>query len=370
MRRLCILDFVRALLLASLLVSFVSSTGASKNALFKEELSNEEAICNDGSKAVFYVGAKPSNKWIIFFESGGLCSTMEECNERYKNKETSVLMTSKTMPSQVEGKDFLSADEIDNPQFHDYSRVLVPYCSSDLWLGSKTNSQNVSVENFSFRGRTIFQSVIADLMDRHNLTRSSVMVLAGSSAGAIGVLNHAAWVKNELASRNSTTELLALVDSGWFINFRNSMKLRAKPEFAAIAGINFTMLPACADLSLGYSCCMSASCMLSRKFFPSDLKSFVVSSLYDIYMLADVLKGFEDEGKTVEDNAADYTSVVSMYGGAMSESVIFTEGLANKLSYFAPACFQHTYFSTSSLWGKDGLFQPLDEVTRGSGRFT
>ena len=370
-----LLLLVKVLLLKILTVHLIATVNASPSTLFKVELTNSEAVCNDGSKAVFYVGAKASDKWIIFFESGGLCSTREECNERYMNENTTVLMTSKTMPSEVEGKDFLSADEKENPKFHDYSRVLVPYCSSDLWLGSKTNSRNFSfidnktIDNFSFRGRTIFQGVIFDLMDRYNLSQSDITVLAGSSAGAIGVLNHARWVKTRLQTRNLTTKLLALIDSGWFINFKDSMKLRSKPGFAQVAGINPVALPACADLSLGFPCCLSASCLLSRKHFPPEVQSFVVFSLYDIYMLAHVLKGLEDEGKTVESHAADYLSAVSMYGGAMNESVVLTESWAENMSYFVPACFQHTYFCTSSLWDKGGQFQPLVEVTRGSGRF-
>ena len=367
MRCASIFGFAGALLLVNVLFGSVSTASASPSTLVKRELSNEDAICNDGSRAVFYFGANPSNKWMIFFESGGLCSTVEECEIRYK--ESRVLMTSTTMPDQVEGKDMLSASADDNPEFHDYVRVLVPYCSSDLWLGSKNASNNGS--RFNFRGRTIFESLINDLMQDYNLTKSSLTVLAGSSAGAVGVLNHASWVRSEIQARNLSTELVAIADSGWFIDFRDGIQRRAKADFASLAGIDITALPACADLSYGYSCCLSASCLLSRKYFPPEVKSFVVASVYDIYMLEDVLRGLQAEGKSLRDNTADFTSVVSMYGGAMSESITSTEGLATNMSYFTPACFQHTYFGTSSLWDLDGgLFEPVIVVNRGSARFT
>ncbi|KAJ7380370.1 hypothetical protein OS493_008822 [Desmophyllum pertusum] len=90
--------------------------------------------------------------------------------------------------------------------------------------------------------------------------------------------------------------------------------------------------------------------------------------MYDIYMFADVLKRLEDEGKTAEDHAADFLTVVSMYGGAMNESLEISNR-SSRASFFVPACFQHTYFSTSSLWDEDSVLHPLIEVTRDNGKF-
>ena len=38
----------------------------------------------------------------------------------------------------IEGWDILDADPSANPLFHDYNHVVIPYCSSDLWLGEET----------------------------------------------------------------------------------------------------------------------------------------------------------------------------------------------------------------------------------------
>ena len=86
-------------------------------------------------------------------------------------------------------------------------------------------------------------------------------------------------------------------------------------------------------------------------------------------MFADVLKRLESEGKTAEEHDADFLSVVSMYGGAMNGSIELPHNTGGHSSFFVPACFQHTYFSTSSLWDTDGVLHPLVEVTRGSGKF-
>lgn len=363
------------LLIGCILLQLLLET-KSLDGLQKSNISFPDAICNDNSRAVFYIGPRSTKRWIIFFESGGLCTSKADCNQRYLNKNSTVLMTSKFLPDKVIGKDILSSMESENPTFHDYNHVLVPYCSSDLWLGSKT-SQNgsyfhfkndSSVDNFSFRGRTIFRSVFEDLDQKYDLSLAKEIVVSGSSAGGIGILNHADWIKSNNFSKSEPlkAKLLFIIDSAWFINFQDSFKSRVKPEgFAALTNIASV---ACADMSYGYPCCLSAQCLISRSYIPSDVQIAFVFSMYDIYMFADVLKRLEDEGKTAEDHAADFLTVVSMYGGAMNESLEISNR-SIRASFFVPACFQHTYFSTSSLWDEDSVLHPLIEVTRDNGKF-
>lgn len=365
--------FWKYLLVGSVLLQFVVETSSS-NELRKVEIANPKAVCNDNTRAVFYIGNDAGNRshkrWIIFFESGGLCASKADCNKRYKNKNSTVLMSSRTLPNRVTGSDLLSTSESENPSFYDYIHVLVPYCSSDLWLGNSTGLNrpfnfvdDSSVDNFSFRGETIFQSVFSHL--KSNLSFAEAVVVSGSSAGGIGVLNHARWLSSNFFAQRQV-KLQFIIDSAWFINFQDGFKSRVRPEFVKLTSISS---PACTDLSYGYSCCLSASCLISRSYFPSDAPVAFVFSMYDIYMFADILKRLENEGKTAEDHVADFLSVVSMYGGGMNESLELSHSRGGNASFFVPACFQHTYFSTSSLWGKDGVLHPLIEVTRGTGKF-
>ena len=283
-------------------------------------------------------------------------------------------MTSTLLPDKVTGRDLLSSSKSENPTFYDYVHVLVPYCSSDLWLGLKTNPKkpfhfvsDTSVDNFSFRGQTIFRSVFEDLLQRHNFSQAEEIVLSGSSAGGIGVLNHADWVLNHvIKSRGLNATMKSIVDSGWFIDFQDSLEDKIKPGFTSFANIS---LVACHNDSLGYTCCPSATCMISRRYYPEIVPLLLISSMYDIFILEDVFKRLEEEGKTARDNPADYVTLVNMYGGAMNESLTTTESQTSNLSIFAPACFQHIYFSTSSLWGEEGVLPPSAEFGLGSGKF-
>lgn len=338
------------------------------SALRKVELSDVKAVCNDDSRAVFYIKRGSPKHWIFFFESGGLCSSKAECNERYKDKNSTVLMSSNSLPASVTGRDILSSSISENPTFYKYTHVLVPYCSSDLWLGDSTGLNRTfkfvddsSANNFIFRGKTIFQGIFKQLSPIKNAEH---IVVSGSSAGGIGVMNHAEWLSNLF--HGSKVKLRFIIDSAWFINFQDGFTSRVNMEFAQLTG---TSSSACADSSYGYPCCLSSACLITRGYFPSNASVAFVFSLYDIYMFADVLKRLESEGKTAEDHDADFLSVVSMYGGAMNGSIELPHNTGGHSSFFVPACFQHTYFSTSSLWDTDGVLHPLVEVTRGSGKF-
>ena len=349
------------------------STAKTSNELQKKYISDPDAICNDNTKATFYIRRQLEKKWIVFFEGGGFCASFEDCNKRYLNKDSTVFMTSNILPDKVIGRDLLSASKYENPTFSEYSHVLVPYCSSDLWLGSKTNPKesfhfvnDSSADNFSFRGHTIFRSVFLDLLHQYNLSNAEEIIISGSSAGGIGVLNHADWVLNHvIKSRGLNAKLFSVVDSAWFINFQGSLKAQVNPEFVSFANIS---LRACTDFSHGHTCCPSASCMISRRYYPSSVHSLFVSSMYDSFLLRDVFERLEDEGKTAEDNFGDFLSIVHMYGGEVNGSITITENQASNVSFFIPACFQHVHLVTSSLWDENGVLPASFEIALDSGK--
>ncbi len=133
--------------------------------------------------------------------------------------------------TQISGTDFLDRNRAYNKLFPDHNHVIIPYCSSDLWLGEELSGEECSCFNdscfnfdpsseglqFTFRGKRIFQSIFSQLMRDYGLMSASEVVLAGSSAGGVGVVNHAQWAREQLSSN---IDLLVIFESAWFINFQ------------------------------------------------------------------------------------------------------------------------------------------------------
>ena len=256
-------------------------------------VSDDAALCNDFTKAGFFHRNTTKNgagKWIVFLESGAVCYSNETCNRRYFNSavrneysknrldnsgygdfDTSAafskwrhyagtdyvnpLMTSMRcfnnttfFPEdlQIDGKDIFdrSADSTKHV-FSDHGQVIIPYCSSDVWLGDEDGETRAFPQKlgntstpcecfdqecfqynptapglqFTFRGKTIFRAVMRELNDIYNLRDASELVLIGSSAGGVGAINLVKWVKEEYPN----LELKVIVDSAWFINFRDGI---------------------------------------------------------------------------------------------------------------------------------------------------
>ena len=332
------------------------------NVMYKKELGDKAASCNDGSTAVYYLGVQNPSKWIIFLESGSYCLTKRQCIERFGSKLTNVLMTSKYMPNAITGRDLLSTDSNTNSLYYDFSRVLIPYCSSDSWLGTQTRSnasnsqKNSSTDEFVFSGKIIFQSVIFELLN-HDLNRASEVVIAGSSAGAIGVLNSVDWLK----SRVPNAKISAIFDSGWFINFQESIAYRVSDEFYKVGK---PLSPACADFTFGYPCCLSAPCMITQGYYPTDIPTLFIHGMFDIYIIGEAVQRFTDRIIMAENGATDLLTMVEMYGGAMNQSLLVTN--SPNISFFVLSCFQHTFFSMSSLRERGGVLHYSRMFTQGN----
>ena len=401
---------------------------------------NETALCNDFTRAGFFhrqSNSTAGQKWVVFLESGSLCYSSETCNRRYFQSylrdrystdirgqnifgnfdtaqawaETGAagqpleevvnpLMTSPycfrnetqffsdSDSLSVEGRDILSSDCTENPTFCNHSQVLVPYCSSDLWLGSDdrpglqcdcwdqecfTYNQTSEDLQFTFRGQTIFQSVLLTLDRLYNLKTASEIVLVGSSAGGVGVLNSAKWVRDTFQN----VSLKVITDSSWFINFQDSINRESGVLVtnASLQNSLFAVLnsnEACVDTRLGYPCCLSAECLLVERdrntgesYFPQDVPVFALTSIYDIFLLANAISGLpavNDAELGYANLAIQFISTVGEYGGTMNASLIETAIAASRMgprfSYFTSQCFQHIYFVTSSLLQEGGLFGP------------
>jgi hypothetical protein len=272
---------------------FVSlGLGAAEDKLHWANATNQAALCNDFTQAGFFHRRPTENgagKWIVYLESGAVCYSNETCNRRYFNSTiqdreskdrhansgygdfdttaafskykvtnfvnplmTSMLCFNNTrfFPDglHIEGKDLL--DRSTNHALADHGQVVIPYCSSDVWLGGEDGTRHGDIIDdtpyhcgqfryvpdadglqFTFRGKIIFQSVLRDLDVMYSLsTTATELILVGSSAGGVGAMNLAKWVVQEFP--NLTVKVIT--DSAWFVNFRDGIN----HQFAGLQKLN------------------------------------------------------------------------------------------------------------------------------------
>ena len=190
-------------------------------------LYNGNVTCNDGSAAGFYIRRNyQSKRWIVFLEGGWICHDSASCVARAQLEPHRT--SSDSWPSTKAVGGILSPDPLENPHFHDANHVFVPYCSSDSWAGTKKKDENdndvarnsryghSNVNSMAFQGSDIVREVIRELAEFEGLLFSEELYLAGSSAGATGVLINVDPVAQMVAQ--SQLKVKGIVDSGWFID--------------------------------------------------------------------------------------------------------------------------------------------------------
>ena len=106
----------------------------------------------------------------------------------------------------------------ENPYWHNANHVLVPYCSSDSWSGTRPSVSNES--EWRFMGALILQQVIADLIPYGlGRTEGAELLLVGSSAGGLGVMLNLDNITNYLVNeRKLNVTVRGVSDSGWFLD--------------------------------------------------------------------------------------------------------------------------------------------------------
>ena len=208
--------------------------------LFANLAATPHAACNDGSPAVFLFrkgfGAAAS-RWVIYLDGGGQCYSQQTCIQREYSHPADYLSSvpySSGSEKFTPIKGILSPNPALNPDFYDANTVQISYCSSDYWMGEKdgntamTSAQilaSKNVKNWYFDGHGIVQGVIQLLQQQYGLNNATDVLLAGGSAGAVGVFMNADFISGLLPT---TARFVALPDSGY--------SMTSYPDYDAATG--------------------------------------------------------------------------------------------------------------------------------------
>ena len=260
---------------------------------------------------------------------------------------------------EIGGKGLMSSDENENPTFYNFHHVYVPYCSSDAWLGrnyvprASTYPSVNGTGEFSFQGSVIFRGIIDDLCSLYGMDSSTEVILVGSSASGVGVLNHAQWVQGRL----NNTRIRLIIDSAWFINFEMVLSNMVSNELGQLYNISSTDIMSCLDTSRGYPCCLSPACHLMHSSLPNELPSILfIFSQYDIYALQFIFEdGFD----------FTFTNVLRLFNNYGSAMITYSNTTFHRgnFSFFIPSCAQHRFLVPSEFWSSsNGLLRKTTDT--------
>lgn len=178
------------------------------------------ATCMDGTTAVYYrqTEMSESKKMLIYLEGGGFCVPRVpgfDCETRCVDEPH--LCTARTDPfldteSNKLSTNIWSSDPQENPTFHDFFKVFLPYSSSDVHSG--TRGPSLLTHNFTFHGKYIVRGMTEDLIQNTWITSAEQVVLMGGSAGAIGTEANCDYFAGELKMINPDLDVRCISDSG------------------------------------------------------------------------------------------------------------------------------------------------------------
>ena len=136
------------------------------------------ATCNDGTMAFFYMHrASASPHLVIYLEGGEMCANVEACEQRSKAARWQTSANSTKYCTPITGRTILDSDKRQNPIFHSWNHVYIPYCTSDLHLGRTLvppfSGAKAASGSFVFRGAFVVESVIRELQGRFGLGNES-----------------------------------------------------------------------------------------------------------------------------------------------------------------------------------------------------
>ena len=200
----------------------ISSVSAVYN---KVTLSQSDgAACLDGSPPVLFiddgVGAN-ADKFLVFINGGGTCvsSTVSASLASCKTRSTSELGSSTSYGATLDVDDagYLSTLQAVNPNFYDWTKVLVQYCDGFFSISDKVDPIEVDGTELYFRGMDNMKESFKYLEDNYDFYNKDTIVLTGGSAGAMTTVY---WIEY-LADKVVSSQLYAIPDSGFYpMNYR------------------------------------------------------------------------------------------------------------------------------------------------------
>ncbi|MEQ1505751.1 MAG: pectin acetylesterase-family hydrolase [Myxococcota bacterium] len=178
------------------------------------------ARCNDGTPFGYVIRRGASPTWVIHLSGGFYCDDETQlCRDR-KPRLITTRPEADGGPARIKLGGVLSPDPTVNPTFATASHVDAHYCSSDLWLGDRTDRRPNTADpvGWYFSGRENVRVLFEALRDLDGLREADPatrILVMGSSAGGIGLVGNLDAVVAALPHAVSDGRVKVLIDGGW-----------------------------------------------------------------------------------------------------------------------------------------------------------
>lgn len=351
--------------MASLRALLLAATAGGACAQFQLKLMKNHvadgALCLDGSPAGYYLHAGDPAKWIVAWQGGGWCWDELDCLSRANSS----LGSSKFWAAAAKFGGLLDVVPGDNPQFHNYSMVLVPYCDGASFSGDVADPVVVNGTPLYMRGHRIMDAVLADLLSMPNgLTAASELLVNGGSAGGLTTYLHIDYIAAAVRAANPGIAVAAVPDCGFFLADAADVFGRAYAlgQFQYVAAMqNVTASPdrVNADCWAATPPALRWQCFIAHYTYPHiKTRIFTTNSQYDTWQLGNIWAPLGDMPSPAvyasyaaciahpltACNASQYASLQGYHvqlQGALNMSLAASPVAAAQNGFFVTSCLQH-----------------------------
>ena len=306
------------------------------------QITDESAVCLDGSPAAFYLqpGSAGNQTWVFMLEGGGLCSHELDCKARTKTD----LGSSKNFADTIQLPAFQSSSPVDNPDWFGANMVFVPYCSGDLHGGNR-NTTSKDTWGLHFAGHIVIDAMITQLKSNNGLGTADLVIFAGGSAGGIGVFYNIDHVSASLPG----VKILGVPIGGYLFMHPTYKGPDAQHDPETSSAIDFERDAELFDSFAAQNNACSESLGPGNAWrcgSPATLYPYISTPLLIIESQIDsvIMFGFSD---VPEENISEVTTYAKAF---RRNSTIYADHVvqSSKDSIFSVCCFMHTNFARGS----------------------
>lgn len=184
--------------------------------------------CAYGEPYEFYVRPGDPTRVFVFLEGGGACWDGDTCDPEREDPVYSSSLDDTIHPRRLSG--LFDRDHPDNP-VADYTMVFGPYCTGDVHLGDRVATYEraggaVTIHHTGFVNATALLDWVTQ-----NVPAPETIVVAGSSAGAVGAPVHA----SRFAARYPDARVVGLGDGAG--SYRNGALPDVDPVQWGLPGV-------------------------------------------------------------------------------------------------------------------------------------